>query len=204
MPPSLDAARRAAALVREHLALSDAELGVLAEYVRPYRAAAGADIFAAGAVCREVLLLTRGLVRVYYHHEHREVNLRLLCAPAVVVELASLIRRAPSDETVQCLDDVEGVMLRLEDHRAAHPGETAERLGRVLAEQHYLAMERRLRNLQWKTASERWRYFAEHMEADIVAGVPGFHVASYLGISAESLSRVRSAEFRARRAKARS
>lgn len=191
MSTPLDAAARAVDVIRAHLTLSDDTLRALTPYLRPYRAAAGATLFPEGDVCRRVLLMSRGLVRVFYLHEDREVNLRLLCAPSAVVAFKSFVTGAPAEETIEALDAVEGVMVRLVDFCDAHPGETAERLRRVLAEQHFLAMERRLRNLQWKSARERWRFFAAHMEPDIVARVPGFHVASYLGVRPESLSRVR-------------
>jgi CRP-like cAMP-binding protein len=190
-PP--DIAAWATNVIRAHISLPDDALRAITPYLRPYRAASGATLFRAGDLCRHVLLMSRGLVRVFYLHEDREVNLRLLCAPSAVVAFASFVRGTPSDETVEALDDVEGVMVRLTDFCDAHPGETAERLRRVLAEQHYLAMERRLRNLQWRSARERWRFFTAHMEPDIVARVPGFHVASYLGVRPESLSRVRRA-----------
>jgi CRP-like cAMP-binding protein len=176
MSTPLDAAARAANLFLAHLTLSEDELRLIVPYLRPYRAAPGTTLFRAGDLCRHVRLMSRGLVRVFYLHEDREVNLRLLCAPAAVVAFASFVRGAPSDETVEALEDVEGVMMRLTDFCDAHPGETAERLRRVLAEQHYLAMERRLRNLQWKSARERWRFFAAQMEPDLTAGMQRLNV----------------------------
>lgn len=76
-----------------------------------------------------------------------------------MIALASFVRGMPSEETVQALTEVEGVMVRFDDLVEAHPGQTVEHLRRVLAEQHYLSMERRLRTLQWKSAHERWTYF---------------------------------------------
>lgn len=188
-----------ASLVSHHLPMSEAELALLAPYRRPVRYAAGETIFAAGSVCRDVVVLSAGLVRTYYLHEAREVNLRFLTAPSVALALASLIREAPSDETVEAVTEVEGYRSRLLDFHADHPGALAERMRRVLAEQHYLSMERRLRMLQWKSAAERYEYFVQHMEPAIVQGMPGYHVASYLGVAPESLSRVRAARRQARR-----
>jgi len=127
------------------------------------------------------------------------VNLRFLCAPTVVVALSSFIRGTPAEETVEAVTEVEGFRSRLADFEDEHPGVLAERMRRVLAEQHYLSMERRLRMLQWKSAAERYEYFVQHMEPDIVQGMPGYHVASYLGVAPESLSRVRAARSGARR-----
>jgi CRP-like cAMP-binding protein len=188
-----------AALVAPHLLLSAEEQALLAPYRRPVRYAPGEAIFREGAVCREVVVLAGGLVRAYYHHESREVNLRFLNAPSVVVALASFIRGTPAEETLEAVTEVEGFRSRLADFQDDHPGELAERMRRVLAEQHYLSMERRLRMLQWKSAAERYEYFVQHMEPDIVQGMPGYHVASYLGVAPESLSRVRAARGRPRR-----
>ncbi len=182
-----------ASLIAPHLVLSVEEQILLGPYRRAVRYAAGEVIFREGSVCREVVVLSAGLVRAYYHHDAREVNLRLLCAPSVVVALSSFIRQTPAEETVEAVTEVAGFRSRLADFAEDHPGALSERIRRVLAEQHYLSMERRLRMLQWKSAAERYAYFVEHMEPDIVRGMPGYHIASYLGVAPESLSRVRAA-----------
>ena len=189
--PAPSVSARAAKISGEHLRLSRKEAELIAPYLRTFRAPGGTVLFAPKVVCRDLFLMSAGLVRVFYVHQHREVNLRLLSPPSAVIALSSFIRRAPSEETVQTLTDVEGVMLRLGDFVDAHPGETSERVLRVIAELHYLTMERRLRMLQWKSARERWAYFVAHMEPEIVRGVPGVHIASYLGVRPESQSRVR-------------
>lgn len=179
--------------IEKYLHVSEGDGARMRPFLRAVALPEDAILHREGAPCRELFLLTSGLVRVFYVHQHREVNLRLLSAPAAVIALASFIAGAPARETIQAISAVEGVWFRLRDFVDAHPGETSERLCRVLAEQHYLAMERRLRTLQWKSARERYAYFVEHMERDIVERVPGVHVASYLGVRPESLSRVRRA-----------
>jgi CRP-like cAMP-binding protein len=179
--------------IEKYLHVSAADGARLRSYMRAASLPDGAILFREGETCREVFLMTSGLARAFYLHEHREVNLRLLSAPAAVIALASFIEGQPSRETIQALSAVEGVWLRLGDFVDAHPGQSSERILRVLAERHYLAMERRLRTLQWKSARERYAYFVQHMERDIVERVPGLHVASYLGVRPESLSRVRRA-----------
>ena len=64
-------------------------------------------------------------------------------------------------------------------------------LQRVLAERHFLAMQRRVRMLQAGRAEDRYRVFLEEMEPDIIRLTPALHIASYLGITPESLSRLR-------------
>lgn len=179
--------------VSRYLTFSPAEAELIAPYIREVSYDAGAKIFPAGAECRDLVLLSSGLVRAFYLHATREVNLRLLCAPAVAVALSSLISGGASSETLEAVSVVSGRRMRIADFERDHPGELAQRMRRVLAEQHYLSMERRLHMLQWKSARERYAYFVEHMEVDIVRNMPGYHVASYLGVAPESLSRVRAA-----------
>lgn len=59
------------------------------------------------------MLLSEGLVRAYYLHELREVNLRLLCAPAVVVAMGSFITSLPAGQTVEAVTAVSGYRARL-------------------------------------------------------------------------------------------
>ena len=183
--------------IERYLHVSASESARMRPFLRAAALPEGALLHREGAVCRDMFLLTRGLARVFYVHEHREVNLRLLSAPAIAIALASFIEEAPAKETLQALGPVEGLWFRLRDYVEAFPGETSERLCRVLAERHYLSMERRLRTLQWKSARERYAYFVAHMEKDIVEQVPLLHIASYLGVRPESLSRVRREGLRA-------
>lgn len=178
-------------LLAPHLALAPGDFDGLAAALEPVELEAGTVLHRHGRVCRRALMLGDGIVRAYYVHEGREVNLRLLCAPAVATAMASVITGAPADEWLAAVTPVRGYWLELSRLAAGVPALVGERLRRILAEQHYLALERRLRMLQWKSGRERYAFFCAHMEAQIVARTPGIHVASYLGIAPETLSRLR-------------
>ncbi|MFO0693713.1 MAG: Crp/Fnr family transcriptional regulator [Polyangiales bacterium] len=188
---------RFAKIEPEHLAPSTVEL--FARYVRRVRYAPGETIFREHEVCRDIVILASGLVRAFYVHEAREVNLRFLCSPSIATAMASLVTGAPAEETVAAVTEVTGFRARWLDFEEANPGLAIERMRRTLAEAHYLSMERRLRMLQGKSARERYAYFLAHMEPEIVQSMPGYHVASYLGVTPESLSRVRVARRSSRR-----
>ena len=156
------------------------------------RVAKGEHLYMTGKTPDRVFLLRTGLARVYYVHEDREVNLRLLCDGSVVVPLAALITQTPAAENIQCLADCDGWFLPLAAlEKDGMDALAVERCRRLMAEQHYLSMERRLRMLQHKSADERWQAFRSQMPEKIVRDTPGYHVASYLGITPESLSRIR-------------
>lgn len=66
-----------------------------------------------------------------------------------------------------------------------------ERLVRIAYEKYYIRLEERFVNAQFKTASERYESLLQH-SPHILERVPLGYIASYLGISPETLSRIRS------------
>ncbi len=170
---------------------SDDEAATLQAYTRQVQLARHAVLFHLGAPVDDLILLTSGLVRSFQVRDGVEVNLRLLCAPAAALPYTAWLTGQLSNENIQSLTDVAGYRLHFRDYCRDHPGPLAERLQRLLAERHVLALHRRLCMLQAGNAVQRYRYFLASMEPDIVAHTPAFHIASYLGITPESLSRIR-------------
>ena len=66
-----------------------------------------------------------------------------------------------------------------------------ERLVRIAYEGYYIRLEERFVNAQFKTATERYLDLLEQ-SPHILDRVPLGYIASYLGISQETLSRIRS------------
>lgn len=182
----------AASLLGTFLPVSARDAALVATLAVPATFTRGDHVFTVGKKVERIFLLHTGLARVYYLHDGREVNLRLLCDGAALVPLAALITQSPAQESIQALADCSGWWLAPAALAAAGIDPlTLESYRRLMAEQHYLSMERRLRMLQHKSAEERWQAFREWMPERIVRETPGYHVASYLGITPESLSRAR-------------
>ncbi|MBO9593131.1 MAG: Crp/Fnr family transcriptional regulator [Niabella sp.] len=66
-----------------------------------------------------------------------------------------------------------------------------ERLVRIIYEKYYIRLEERYVNAQLRTATERYAHLME-AAPHILERVPLGQISSYLGISAETLSRIRS------------
>lgn len=64
------------------------------------------------------------------------------------------------------------------------------RIGRLLSEKYYIELEERVLSLQFKTAEERYRHIVENKPALLQKASLG-QISSYLGISQETLSRIR-------------
>ena len=104
--------------------------------------------------------MVNGLVRCFYILEEKEVNLRLLCDGSAVLAYSSFIQQSPSQEYIQCLADCEGYVFSLKDIDSVRKHvPQIELYRRMMAERHYLSMERRLFTLQFKTAEEKYQHF---------------------------------------------
>lgn len=179
------------AYLAQWLDMAPVTLAPLLPYFRACRFDAGDHLFQLGDPVDDLLLLTHGLVRCYYVHGSREINLRLLSAPAAALPYQSYLDQKAAEEALQALSKGSGYWVRFRAFCRDHPGLLAETMRRELAERHFRALQRRVRMLQSRTAAERYAFYRRHMEPEIVAGVPAYHVASYLGIAAESLSRIK-------------
>ncbi|MCG8668190.1 MAG: Crp/Fnr family transcriptional regulator [Pseudomonadales bacterium] len=149
-------------------------------------------IFTPAEVCNEAYILTQGLVRCFYIYDDKEINLRLLCEPSAVIAYSSYIQQIKTEEYVQAIEPCEGFMIsRQRFAQLLESFPALQALPLQTAEQHYLSMERRLITIQYKSAEERLRAFQERMDPKIVERTPAVHVASYLGMAPESLSRAK-------------
>lgn len=178
-----------ATVMAPFVSLDVGELDELVTWLRPVVCKAGELLVKTDALMRDLVLIREGLVRVYaIQPDGRQVNLRFLAAPNVAVSMTSLIQRTAAEEWIEAVTPLTGYRVSHEDLMRS---ERYERFMRLLAEQHYLSMERRVRMLQIPFARGRYAFFAAHVQPAIVAGMPDYHVASYLGVTPETLSRAR-------------
>ncbi len=65
-----------------------------------------------------------------------------------------------------------------------------ERIGRIITENYYIKLEERVLNIQFKTAKERYQKLMLK-KTSLLQRVSLGQIASYLGITQETLSRIR-------------
>lgn len=144
-----------------------------------------------GEVCHEFHFLARGLARVYYYKDGKDVTAWFASEGAIVSAIDSLFTGLPSMYNIELLEDAEIYSLqydKLENVFRDFP--VVERLGRLIVTHNYLLLDERTKLFAFCTAEERYERLIEQIP-DILQRVKLGHVASYLGISQEHLSRIR-------------
>ncbi len=145
-----------------------------------------------GKVCRQLYFLEKGALRGFYKLEGKEITHWFGFENDFVTSFHSFITQEPAVENIQLLEgsilwgiSKESLSGLLNKHHEI------ERLVRVAYEKYYIQLEERFVNAQFKTANKRYENLLQQSPY-ILERVPLGCVASYLGISQETLSRIRS------------
>jgi len=172
--------------------VSEESLDALAANCKKLELAKGEHLVNEGSVCRNLYFIERGCVRGYYLLEEKELTYWFAFENDFFTSFHSFITKSPSVEKLQTMEDTSlwsisrDALYKLYD-RYPH----IERLGRIVCENYYIRLDERLVKSQFKTAPERYEDLITN-HPHILQRVPLGYIASFLGISQETLSRIRS------------
>jgi CRP-like cAMP-binding protein len=177
--------------LRQLAPIPDAEWRHARTLVRPGRLARGAFLTRAGDIAVEFGWVVRGLVRKYYLDRNDNEVIRGFAAEGQLAgAYASMLSGAPSLINVQALEDTDLLMVRYADWLTLYRGHACwQELGRRVAETLLLEREDRELQLLRLSAAERYQRF-QREHGQLVARVPQYLIAAYLGITPVALSRI--------------
>jgi len=145
-----------------------------------------------GTVCRHLYFIEKGAVRGFYNLEEKEITHWFGFERDFVTSFHSFITGEPAVENIQLLEG--SILWRISKDRLTalyNNFHDIERLVRIAYEKYYIRLEERYVNAQFKTARELYENLLRQ-NPHIVERVSLGHISSYLGISQETLSRIRS------------
>ena len=151
----------------------------------------GNDVQSIGHTCKTIYFVKSGLLRVYYYKDEIEITESFEFEKAFVARAESLFTGRPSKKAIQSIEDSTLVAIdaiKLFNLFDSHPD--LERLFRKVIEHAYVKTVHRIESLQFNSANERYRNLLTEAP-DILKRIPLKYVASFLGITQVSLSRIR-------------
>ncbi|HKK61564.1 MAG TPA: Crp/Fnr family transcriptional regulator [Bacteroidales bacterium] len=132
-----------------------------------------------------------GILRSFYSIQDKETTTFFLVPGSIAVALRSFVKKLPAFENIQAVVDSELLYITRDDLYSLYKESWKwQQVGRRIIEESYIEMEMRSITLQSQSASERYKNFSEEYK-NILKSVPLHYVASYLGVSPETLSRIR-------------
>jgi CRP-like cAMP-binding protein len=147
-----------------------------------------------GRPCRYLWFLVQGAVRYFYTDEEgKESNVWFSIDEDIVGDAPSFVNQKPSNESIQLLEDSELYAIEYQDLQNLLQKHHTFALWYIkLVEKNYVSqIEDRIADLQFLNAKERYEKLLVQFPT-ISNRVSLGHIASYLNITQETLSRIRS------------
>lgn len=169
----------------------DKELSEASQYLEYQTIPRNGYFSKAGITSNYIGFVSSGLLRSFYTVKDKETTTFFLNSGTVAAALLSFVRQQPAIENIQALEDSELLVIHRKNlYTLYHENWKWQQVGRVLVENYYVTMEQRSITLLSQSAKERYCQFLNDYP-QLIKTVPLHYIASYLGMSPETLSRVR-------------
>lgn len=146
----------------------------------------------AGQISNDYLLLTQGLVRAFAHDsDGNDITTGFFGRGQVALEVSSFFSRQPAQENMQALTDCAGWRLSHDQMNTLfHSRNEFREFGRAVLVRGFAALKARMLTMITQPAAVRYDQLLQ-TSPEVVQYAPLKHIASYLGVTDSSLSRIR-------------
>ena len=146
-----------------------------------------------GQTATEIGFLLSGSCRLFYEQDGQEKTTYFFFENNLVGDYLGCLTNQPSTLSIQALEDCELLSFRYDVLTTLFQQFPAYQLfGRKLAEYLYMGLDIRVAELLTLSPEERYLKFLDtHAKRKIMERIPQQYIASYLGITPVSLSRIR-------------
>ncbi|QNL49224.1 Crp/Fnr family transcriptional regulator [Olivibacter sp. SDN3] len=151
----------------------------------------GGYLLKAGQILGNLFVIDTGLVRAFYIQTDKEINTWFGLEHTLLGSTLPLYLNKPATEYIQCLEDSTIYPLTTTDLLKIYSDfPEMNSIGRKTAESYCVFLEERIAALQTLTAIEKYKRLLGDYP-DLVMRVSLGHIASFLGVTQETLSRIR-------------
>ena len=145
----------------------------------------------AGRIADRIAYVREGALRSYYLVNNKETTTFFQLPGSIAVALPSFLQMKPSIENIQSLGHSELLVIHRNDLYGLYEENWKwQQVGRVLMEHYYIQLEQHMISVQSQSALERYENLITR-QPEVFQYVQLQYIASYLGLSPETLSRIR-------------
>lgn len=187
--PKRDIARE---LARKYSTMTHDELDILEGILEPVKYGKGEMILAEGEVCRGISYIEKGLVRQFYNKNGKGVTEHLGVDHTIFMCIESLFKEEPSRLQVEALEaTLVYILPKSKLEAAAIRNVNIQMLYRKILEESLIQSQVHADLMRFETAPNRYERLCE-LSPQVVLRAPLTYIASYLQMTPETLSRIRS------------
>lgn len=187
--PKRDIARE---LARKYSTMTHDELDILESILEPVKYGKGEMILTEGEVCRGISYIEKGLVRQFYNKNGKEVTEHLGVDHTIFMCIESLFKEEPTLLQVEALEaTLVYILPKSKLEAAAIRNVNIQMLYRKILEESLIQSQVHADLMRFETAPNKYKRLCE-LNPQVVLRAPLTYIASYLQMTPETLSRIRS------------
>ncbi len=193
--PNLSLTKRDVAreLARRYSTMTHDELDILESVLVPMKFAKGEIVLAEGDTCQNIYWIVKGLLRQYYYKNNKELTEYMAAENTIMMSIESLFKEKPSMQIIQALEPtLIYAMPKAELEAVAMRSVNIQILYRKILEESLIISQQRADMLRFESAQDRYQKLVKSAP-QLVLRAPLVFIASYLQMTPETLSRVRTA-----------
>ncbi len=180
--------------ISEYITINNSDIKIIKRSFSKKEYKKGEFLLEQGKRADKVFFIEKGLVRMYFINENgNEVNTYFASDESFITSFSSFINQHSSVEFIKAEKETFVYSLNYSDFETNN--DFMIKFRTLFVEQNLVCVKNRLDLLQTSNAKEKYEHFIKNTNKKIIKGIPLYHIASYLGITAESLSRLRKKAF---------
>jgi CRP-like cAMP-binding protein len=163
----------------------------LADKINIRKVVKGDILISEGKICNQLFFIKKGFLRGFHYHNGREITSWFGFENDFASSTYSFVSRKPGVETVEAIENSILYVITYDDLNDIYSKfPEFNYVGRLLTEKYYVDLMERTLCLQFQTAKESYEQLIA-IQPHILQRASLGNIASYLGISQETLSRIR-------------
>jgi len=176
--------------ITKYVTLSEVELEDITTKFRSKTIKKNNYLLRQGDTCKDLVFVQKGCLRLYYLKDDIEVSVWFSFEQSSAIEIYSFISEKPSDYFLQAIEDSEVSLLsKAELNKLYQHHPKMQEMMRSFWEDVILNLLNRFTALQTDSAETRYRDLLK--KPDYLAAIPQKYLASFIGVTPTSLSRIR-------------
>jgi len=177
--------------IQSLITLSPTEQDIVTTLFKEKTYKKGDFFLAEGQICKQVGFVARGLMRYYINHDGEEKTYAFSQENDYVCNYESFLPQSPSSKIIQALEDCDVFVISYHDLQIFYANvREGERFGRIAIGAVFIQLLQDITAFYTETPELRYERFIKN-HVDLQQRISQYHIASYVGVKPQSLSRIR-------------
>lgn len=178
-------------IIQKHINVSDKVYELFLNSAKRKEAKKNQILFSPNRATEKVIFLEKGLLRGYKNLDGKDYTHHFYFSNWFATDFESFLTENPSQVYIETLTEVFYYEFNKKDLLNLYKNHhQLERLGRIMAEKAYLSTVEKLSDMQTLDLKQRYQSLIKK-NTQLFQEVPQKYIASYLGVSEQSLSRIK-------------